>query len=203
MYLIVWTWIVWYVWLNAFSLDLMLRWCLYNLTYDWFCWFVLNATIDYFRCMLKGVGVRICEVVIYNYVFVGFNSVSNLIVFVQSFPCMFVGFNVRVECENLVKKRWRQWSSWVVCDWLASGPTCERSCEMHMLEVERISTRLYFASHFVTRPASNSWNSLLETFLSVLFSFLYPHYINPHYPWNCKETFKEKTLAKHLRVGRL
>ena len=23
--------------------------------------------------------------------------------FVQSFPCMFVGFNVRVECESLVK----------------------------------------------------------------------------------------------------
>ena len=28
---------------------------------------------------------------------------SNLIVFVQSFPYMFVGFNVRVECESLVK----------------------------------------------------------------------------------------------------
>ena len=41
---------------------------------------------------------------IYNYVFVGFNSVSNLVVFVHSFPCMFVGFNVRVECESLVKK---------------------------------------------------------------------------------------------------
>ena len=23
--------------------------------------------------------------------------------FVQSFPCMFVGFNVRIECESLVK----------------------------------------------------------------------------------------------------
>ena len=28
---------------------------------------------------------------------------SNLIVFCQSFPCMFVGFNVRVENKSLVK----------------------------------------------------------------------------------------------------
>ena len=28
---------------------------------------------------------------------------SNLIVFYQSFPCMFVGFNVKVECESLMK----------------------------------------------------------------------------------------------------
>ena len=39
----------------------------------------------------------------YNYVFVSFNSMSNLIVFCQFFPCMFVGFNVRIECESLVK----------------------------------------------------------------------------------------------------
>ena len=35
--------------------------------------------------------------------FVDFNSVLNLIVFCQYFPCIFVGFNVRVECESLVK----------------------------------------------------------------------------------------------------
>ena len=41
---------------------------------------------------------------IYNYVFVNFNYVSNLIVFLfNRFPCMFVGFNVRVECESYVK----------------------------------------------------------------------------------------------------
>ena len=28
---------------------------------------------------------------------------SNLIVFCQFFPYMFVGFNVRIECESLVK----------------------------------------------------------------------------------------------------
>ena len=35
--------------------------------------------------------------------FVGFNFISNLIVFLQSFTCMFVGFNVGVECVKLVK----------------------------------------------------------------------------------------------------
>ena len=27
----------------------------------------------------------------------------NLIVFIQSFPCMFVGFNLTVECKSLVR----------------------------------------------------------------------------------------------------
>ena len=36
--------------------------------------------------------------------------------------------------------------------------------------------------------------------LSVLSSFLYPHYKSPHYPWNCKENLREKTLEIHLRV---
>ena len=35
----------------------------------------------------------------------------------------------------------------------------------------------------------------------VIYSFLYPQYINPHYPWNCKGNFKEKILEIHLRVG--
>ena len=38
--------------------------------------------------------IYICKVMIFNYIYVGFNSVSNLIVFHQSFPYMFVGFNV-------------------------------------------------------------------------------------------------------------
>ena len=36
--------------------------------------------------------------------------------------------------------------------------------------------------------------------LIVLLSFLYLHYISSHYPWNCKETFKEKTLKIYFRV---
>ena len=30
--------------------------------------------------------------------------------------------------------------------------------------------------------------------------FLYPHYINSHYPINCKENFREKIPEIHLRV---
>ena len=40
------------------------------------------------------VEASIKTVVIFNYVFVSFNSVSNLIIFYQSFPYMFIGFNV-------------------------------------------------------------------------------------------------------------
>ena len=53
-----------------------------------------------------------CKVMIYNY-----NSVSNLIVFFQFFPFMFVGFNVRVECESLVKNC----ENSEVRDWLATS----------------------------------------------------------------------------------
>ena len=35
----------------------------------------------------------------------------------------------------------------------------------------------------------------------VLSSFIYPYYISSHYPQNCKENFREKTLEIHLRVG--
>ena len=47
----------------------------------------------------------------------------------------------------------------------------------------------------------------LISFWVCLFSFLYQHYINPHYPRNVrririihKKLLREKTLAKHLRV---
>ena len=56
--------------------------------------------------------------------------------------------------------------------------------------------------------ASGSWLSQFATWLARCFtscfvclsSFLYPHYISPHYPRNCKESFREKTLEIHLRV---
>ena len=53
--------------------------------------------------------------------FVGFNFVLNLIVFIQSFPCMFVRFNVRVECERLVKNYEEQANLRLARNWLASG----------------------------------------------------------------------------------
>ena len=40
----------------------------------------------------------------------------------------------------------------------------------------------------------------IASLFCVLFSFLYPHYKSPHYPWNCKKNLREKTLEIHLRV---
>ena len=48
-------------------------------------------------------------------------SCQNWLYFSQSFPCMIVGFDVRVECENLVKICEEPWSSRLARDWLASG----------------------------------------------------------------------------------
>ena len=58
-----------------------------------------------------------CKVVIFGRCFLGFYSVSNLIVFFQSFPYMFVRFNVRIECEKLVKNCEEK----AIRDWLTSG----------------------------------------------------------------------------------
>ena len=46
---------------------------------------------------------------------------SIFIVFSQSFPCMFMGFNVRVECERLVKNCEEQGNLQLAWDWLGSG----------------------------------------------------------------------------------
>jgi len=70
----------------------------------------------------------ICEVVIFNFVIVGFNSMSNLIVFHQSFLCMFVWVSVW--------NWWRNVKNRATHKWLASGATRERSHKEHMLEVE-------------------------------------------------------------------
>ena len=72
----------------------------------------------------------------------------------------------------------------------------------------RVFDRLDFASHSWLRP-SCEWPAKLSAWLFwvCLFSYPYKHYINPHYPQNCKknkeslqETFERGTLAKHLRV---
>ena len=41
---------------------------------------------------------------------------------------------------------------------------------------------------------------LLTIVLCVYSSSLYPHYKNPHYPQNCKKSFREKTLEIYWRV---
>ena len=44
-----------------------------------------------------------CKVMIFNYVLLALISCQILLYFSQPFPCMIVGFNVKVECESLVK----------------------------------------------------------------------------------------------------
>ena len=51
-----------------------------------------------------------------------------------------------------------------------------------------------------SQVVSDPRNSLLEPFWNVFFSFIYQHYIRSHYPQYCKEFFREKTVAIHLRV---
>ena len=58
------------------------------------------------------------------------------------------------------------------------------------------------------RATHNSWLGQLvrwparciANLFCVLYLFLYPHYKSPHYPRNCKDNFREKTLEIHLRV---
>ena len=61
--------------------------------------------------------------------------------------------------------------------------------------LESISWLISQLGQLVTWPTKCTANLVF-----VLFSFFYPHYINPHYPWNCKEDFREKNLKIHLRV---
>ena len=117
--------------------------------------------------------------------------------FVQSFPYIFVGFNVRVECESLVKiceESEFATSSWV--DQPVKGhvrSTCKNLisfCYAVFCESLRNSSQV----------VSDPRNSLLEPFWNVFFLFIYQHYIRSHYPQYCKEFFREKTVAIHLRV---
>ena len=82
-----------------------------------------------------------CKVVIFGRCFLGYSSMSNLIVFFQSFPCMFVRFNVWIECEKLVKnceeKAIREWLEWT---------TRKKPHEKRILDVEESSARRYLAT---------------------------------------------------------
>jgi len=82
--------------------------------------------------------------------YVGFNTVSNLIVILfNHFTVFFVGFNVKVECESLVKI----YEEGEFMIGLRLTPR-ERPHEKHMLESEQSHARLDFASHFVTQAKS-------------------------------------------------
>ena len=120
----------------------------------------------------------------------------NLILFIQSFPYMFVRFNVRVECKRLVKNYEEQANSRLAHNLLASGQLTKghmrNTCWKLKSQVpESISWLISQLGQLVRCTAS---------MLSVLSSFLYSHYKSPHCPQNCKETFRGETLEIHLRV---
>ena len=99
----------------------------------------------------KRIYLGYCKVVIYNYIFVGFNSMSNLIVFLFNHFLVFLWdlmerLSVRV-CWRFVKKV----NLWLACEWT----TRERPCDQkHMLEFEQSHVKLDFASYFATQTKS-------------------------------------------------
>ena len=95
-----------------------------------------------------------------------FNSVSNFIVILfNNFPVFFVGFNVKVECESLVKI----YEEGEFMIGLRLTPR-ERPREKHMLESEQSHVRLDFTSHFMTQVKLRvTHETHCLNFLSVLF----------------------------------
>ena len=61
---------------------------------------------------------------------------------------MFVGFNVRVECESFVKNCESQLSH----DWLMNEQPAKGHVGSICLEAEQTYARLVFVSHFTTWP---------------------------------------------------
>ena len=88
----------------------------------------------------------------------------------------------------------KQGNSWLACDWLASGqPTkCHVSSTWWKLKSQVPED----ISWLIPRLGQLSrWPVKVH-----ISSFLYLHYKSPHFPRNCKENFREKTLKIHLRV---
>ena len=116
--------------------------------------------------------------------------------FVQSFPCIFVRSNVRVECESSVKICEES----EVCNWLKSRQSTKGHMKSTCCNLNSCCQVIFHESlHNSGQVARYPRNSLFEPFWNVFFSFLYQHHISPHYPRNCNELFREKTLAIHLR----
>ena len=99
-----------------------------------------------------------CKVVIFGRCFLGFYSVSNLIVFFQSFPCMFVRFNVRIECEKL----WQTVKKKTIHDWLTSG----QPAKSHMRSVYQM----------LKSQVPEGISRLGQPVRCTTGLFLYPHY---------------------------
>ena len=87
-------------------------------------------------------------------------------------------------------------NSWLACKWLASGQSAKghmrSTCWKLKNQVPKGISHLGQLARWPTRCIANPF--------CMLSSFLYPHYISSHYPQNCKDNFREKTLEIHLRV---
>ena len=103
-----------------------------------------------------------CKIVIFGRCFLGFYSVSNFIVFFQSFCSMFVRFNVRIECEKLVKNCEQK----TIHDWPTSGqPTKSHIRSVYQMlksqvpediprlgQPVRCTTSLFYCALFIPLP---------------------------------------------------
>ena len=114
--------------------------------------------------------------------------------FSQSFPCMYVGLNVRVEHERLVKNS-------EVHDLLATSLQVDNPRKaMWQVHVGRWRVKCYDGFRESFRNLANSQVTHCLDDFKVCFPNFFTHYISPYYPRNCKNTFRKKTLEIHLRV---
>ena len=113
---------------------------------------------------------------------------------------MFVGFNIRIKCEKLVKNCENRTTH----NLLTTGSRVNKPQKgMWEAHAETWKFKCQKASRDSSHDLANSWDDprdALPAYFSVLSSFLYPHYKSSHYPWNWKENFREKTLEMHLKV---
>ena len=147
-----------------------------------------------------------CKVVIYNYVFVGFNSMPNLIVIL--FNLMYPVFHVGFICKGYVCERERVWrlKSIKIKAVLAgssqvSFPRCD-ACALHMARMRKFRTRwrqLVFASISRVWPSSETpaKHSILPDCYFWYTLSLPILYIPPLLTY-IEEWFWEKTLATNL-----
>ena len=107
--------------------------------------------------------------------------------FVQSFPCLFVGFNVRVEYVSFVKL---VTSSRLARKWT----TRKRPHEKHILGscIDLCQVGFRESLRGLANSRVTHETLYLHDFKECFPHFFYTHYISSHYPRNCKEIFQIK-----------
>ena len=115
-------------------------------------------------------------------------------------------------CESLVKNLWRSGFWDLTRDWLMTADLRNKPREKHTMEFEEsLIAWILRVTYDSSQVASDSRNSLLVAFWSVIFPILYQQCINPHYPWNVRRrrsifwrNFRERnpsqTLESYIRT---